>query len=123
LLDEKVFEPVSYLVFCSWINTRNKTTTEIFEIEEQIKTKLLDLKKCYFTGKPDRFQLLMSKNKISDREREVAQLLSLGHSTKSIGEQLHISPYTVESHRKNLLLKLEAKNTPELIYKLRAFAI
>ena len=117
LMDEKVFDPISYLVLCSWIDTRNKSTAEIDQVESDIKAKLLEFKKAYFQSKPERFEFLKTKNSISDREREVAQLLFQGHSTKSISEQLHISFHTVESHRKNLLQKLDAKNTAELIYK------
>ncbi|MFC0262131.1 response regulator transcription factor [Fontibacter flavus] len=117
LLDEKAFDPISYLVFCSWIDKRNKTESEVQVLESFIKKKLLEVKKSYFQSNPDRFQFLQSKNKISDREKEIALLLAQGHSTKAISEQLHISFNTVESHRKNLLQKLEAKNTAELIYK------
>lgn len=123
LLDQKAFDPISYLVFCSWIDTRNKTTSEIAELESFIRMKLLDLKTYFFAGKPERYQLLTSKSKISEREKEVAKLLSKGHSSKSIGEKLNISFYTVESHRKNLLEKLNVKNTAELIYKISKFSI
>lgn len=118
LMDEKAFDPISYLVFCSWIDTRNKTDFEVSQTENYLKRKLLELKNIYIQSKPDRFAFLKSKNKISDREKEVVKLLSQGHSSKMIGEILHISFNTVESHRKNLLLKLEAKNTAELVYKL-----
>lgn len=123
ILDAKAFEPISYLVFCSWIDTRNKQDAEVLKLEAHLRKKMLELKMHYFLGKPKRYKFLMSKNKISEREKEVAKLLSKGHSTKSISIQLNISFYTVESHRKNLLFKLDAKNTPELIYKLNTFSI
>lgn len=118
LLDEKAFDPKSYLVFCSWIDCGRKSDSEIQVMESFIKKKLMEVKTIYFKSHADRFQFLQSKNKISDREKEVAFLLAKGHSSKSISEQLHISFNTVESHRKNLLQKLEAKNTVELVYKL-----
>lgn len=121
LLDTKVFDPISYLVFCSWIDTRGKSEMEILDLEIKLKEKLLQVRAHYFLAKPERYQLILTKNKISTREKEVAQLLSQGHSSKSISEQLHISFNTVESHRKNLLEKLEAKNTAELVYKLNQF--
>lgn len=117
LLDEKIFDPISYLVLCSWIDTREKTAEEVQILERELRSKLTAIKHIYFQSKPERFELLKVKNKISDREKEVAQLLAQGHSTKSISDQLHISFNTVESHRKNLLHKLEAKNTAELVYK------
>ncbi|MFD2201252.1 helix-turn-helix transcriptional regulator [Shivajiella indica] len=118
LLDEKAFDPISYLVLCSWIDTRNKAEEDILLLENDIKNKLMEAKNYYFKANQARFQFLQNKNKISEREKEVALLLSQGYSTKNISDQLHISFNTVESHRKNLLQKLAAKNTAELVYKL-----
>ncbi len=117
LLDERIFDPISYLVLCSWIDTREKSAEEVQSLEKELRTNLTAIKQVYFHSKPERFEFLKIKNKISDREKEVAKLIAQGHSTKSISEQLHISFNTVESHRKNLLHKLEAKNTAELVYK------
>jgi DNA-binding NarL/FixJ family response regulator len=52
--------------------------------------------------------------KLSDREREVLQLLAEGHTTGDIAERLHISRKTVETHRKNLMLKLELRSVADL---------
>ncbi len=52
---------------------------------------------------------------LSQREREVLQLIAEGLSTKEIGEKLHLASATVETHRKNLLRKLNARNSAELI--------
>lgn len=52
---------------------------------------------------------------ISNRELEILQLVAYEHSTKEIAEQLYISVHTVLSHRKNLLIKMEAKNTAGLV--------
>ena len=121
LMDEKVFDPISYLVLCAWIDTRNKTDHEVLIFEKEINRKLLKIKEIYFQSNPERYEFLKIKNKISQREKEVAQLLAHGHSTKNISEILHISFNTVESHRKNLLQKLDAKNTAELIYKFNRY--
>lgn len=51
---------------------------------------------------------------LSDREREVLQLLAEGRSTKEIGERLHVSPKTVETHRKRIMDKLRLFTLPEL---------
>ncbi len=53
---------------------------------------------------------------LSEREKEVLESLFQGHSTKEIAVKLFISHHTVESHRKNLLHKLEARNSVHLIY-------
>jgi DNA-binding NarL/FixJ family response regulator len=54
---------------------------------------------------------------ITPREKEVLVLVSQGHSTKQIADKLNISTRTVESHRINLLKKLNVGNTAELVKK------
>lgn len=53
--------------------------------------------------------------KLSEREKEVLECIATGFTTQEIGDKLFISKNTVETHRKNLLYKLNAKNTAELI--------
>jgi DNA-binding NarL/FixJ family response regulator len=48
---------------------------------------------------------------LTDREIEIIILIALEFSGKEISEQLFISTNTVETHRKNILKKLKAKNT------------
>ena len=52
---------------------------------------------------------------LSSREREVFQLVAEGKSNKEIAAVLGVSPYTVESHRSNILGKLNLHSVPELI--------
>ncbi|NBL64227.1 response regulator [Flavobacterium sp. NST-5] len=52
---------------------------------------------------------------ITERELEVLRLISLEYSGVQIGEELHISPNTVETHRKNLIKKLNVKSTIGLV--------
>lgn len=54
-------------------------------------------------------------SKISPREKEVIQLIVDGNNTNEIAKQLFLSKHTVESHRQNILLKLQLKNTAELV--------
>ena len=57
---------------------------------------------------------------LTPREREVLQLLAEGLPNREIAAQLSISIKTVESHRSNMMTKLEVKNKTELIkYALR----
>ena len=63
-------------------------------------------------------QSLREKNKqgvVTPREKEVILLIVEGLTTKEIAEQLFLSKHTVESHRQNILLKLELKNSAELV--------
>lgn len=52
---------------------------------------------------------------ITRREKEVLLLIADGLTNNSISEKLFISPATVDTHRKNLLAKFEAKNTASLV--------
>lgn len=52
---------------------------------------------------------------ITNREKEVLRYIADGHTNLEIAEMLFISPLTVDSHRKNLITKLEARNTASLI--------
>ncbi|USK57589.1 response regulator transcription factor [Cytobacillus solani] len=60
-------------------------------------------------GNVDTFNLL------SDREKEVLTLIAKGFSNKEIAEQLVISVKTVETHKGNLMEKLQMKTRPELV--------
>lgn len=60
-------------------------------------------------GVVDRFDTL------SEREREVFQLIAEGHTNKAIGEILCISAATVETHRGHILEKLDVHNMAELV--------
>jgi two-component system response regulator NreC len=60
-------------------------------------------------GVDDRYDLL------SEREREILQLVAEGHSSKSVAELLSISPATVETHRAHILQKLDVHSTAELV--------
>jgi two-component system response regulator NreC len=52
---------------------------------------------------------------LSEREREVFQLVAEGRSTREIAELLFISPATVETHRTRILQKLDLKNTAGVV--------
>lgn len=54
-------------------------------------------------------------NKLSDREKEVLQLISQGLGNKEIGEKLFISESTVKNHLRNILDKLHLQNRMQLI--------
>lgn len=48
------------------------------------------------------------------RERQILTHLCEGYSSKEIGATLFISPHTVETHKRNLMAKLRARNTVHL---------
>jgi two-component system, NarL family, response regulator NreC len=60
-------------------------------------------------GVEDRYELL------SDREREILQLIAEGRANKEVASLLNISITTVETHRAHILQKLDLHSVPELI--------
>ena len=54
---------------------------------------------------------------LSQREIEVLQLVSEGQTTKEIASKLFVSTRTVETHRSNMMKKLDVQNTAEMIKK------
>ncbi|MGM0579961.1 MAG: response regulator transcription factor [Bacteroidota bacterium] len=60
---------------------------------------------------------------LSNREIEVLNLISKGFSSEIISHSLHISVHTVNTHRKNMLRKMEASNTPQMLYIARELGL
>ncbi len=54
-------------------------------------------------------------NNITHREREILLNISMGLTANEIAESLFVSSHTIKSHRKNLMRKLEARNTAGLM--------
>jgi RNA polymerase sigma factor (sigma-70 family) len=67
------------------------------------------MRKLQRSGVEDSYDLL------SPREREVLQLVAEGKSNKEVASLLNLSVYTVETHRANIMQKLNLKGVPELI--------
>lgn len=68
------------------------------------------------------YETLMYKNfsqklllPLTHRELDVIRLLSLNNTSKQIGEKLFISTQTVQTHRKNILRKMDFHSTQELV--------
>ncbi len=81
--------------------------------------KLLNDKNEYETKYFNNFSQKLLKDGISNRERDVIRLLVLNQSSKQISEKLNISSHTVDTHRRNILRKLNISSTGELIGMLK----
>jgi two-component system NarL family response regulator len=55
-----------------------------------------------------------SSSPLGAREREILQLLAEGHSSPEIARRLHIATTTVETHRRNIMTKLDVHSIAEL---------
>lgn len=76
-----------------------------------ISQTLLDnyLSQLQQKGLQDSYDLL------TDREKEILQLLAEGRSNKEVANLLNLSVYTVETHRTNIMQKLDLHNTAEIV--------
>jgi two-component system, NarL family, response regulator NreC len=52
---------------------------------------------------------------LTDREKEVLQLLAEGRSNKEVAALLNLSPYTVETHRTRIMQKLNLHSTADIV--------
>jgi two-component system response regulator NreC len=77
----------------------------------QIAQTLLEdyLRQLQQRGLQDSYELL------TDREKEVLQLLAEGKSNKEVASLLGLSVYTVETHRANLMQRLNLHSTAEIV--------
>ena len=93
---------------------KNATQQELTEaIHTVVKgKKFLSFDAALALRKPDNKSNLPV---ITRREKEVLELIAEGMTNNVIAQKLFISSTTVDTHRKNLLAKFEAKNTASLI--------
>jgi len=84
--------------------------------------KIMLGEKVFITGQPlpqpnipEPGMEMLSQHKITKTEVAIIKMIAGGHSTKAIADKRNLSYLTVESHRKNILRKLKAKNMAEVI--------
>jgi len=68
-----------------------------------------------FTRQMQRKGVVDSHELLTEREREILQLLAEGKSNKEAATILNVSPYTIETHRNNMMQKLNLHNTAEIV--------
>jgi len=74
--------------------------------------QITPIKKPFRKQLKDNFQKRLS---LSKREREILTLISQGYTSIGISQALYISKHTVETHRKNILRKLNFSSSTELV--------
>jgi DNA-binding CsgD family transcriptional regulator len=99
--NKKITRNVSYIEDIGWLSASNR----IFELNGD-NAEYFDV---------DIPEIIATKNVLTARECELLRLLARGFQTNNIAKFLHISIHTVKTHRKNMLRKLDAVNTPQLI--------
>lgn len=61
------------------------------------------------------FNDLKGSPKFTKREKQIIQYIAKGKTTSQIADELFLSPLTIETHRRNMMQKLDVKNAIELI--------
>ena len=84
---------------------------------ERIKRTVINVKKGEI------FTFVPTDKQLTNREKEILLLIRQGFLSKEIADRLHISIYTVNNHRKNILAKLDVDNVMEAINTARDFGI
>ncbi|MCU0396981.1 MAG: response regulator transcription factor [Cyclobacteriaceae bacterium] len=86
---------------------------------DEIEKAILEVSagKEYWLGKESLSKRLSDQNKmmLTRREIEVLKLIAEGLTNHEIADKLFVSDSTVDSHRKNLISKLNVKNTAALV--------
>ena len=102
--DKPIIGLAHYTVLDSKIKLQVSATAKLLNQNNEYETK-------YFNN----FSQKLLSDGISNRERDVVRLLVLNYSSKEIADKLNISSNTVDTHRRNILKKLNITSTGELI--------
>lgn len=119
----KQYPEIKILVMSSYSNTISSTDIDGYLLKdtdpetliESIKKIVSKNEKVFYRDfqKVENFDF--NKNIVSKREKEIINYISKGKTTEEIAEKLCISKRTVETHRKNIFIKLKVNNTAGLI--------
>ena len=69
----------------------------------------------YLKGGTKAAAVLLGRDRLTPREREVVQLLAEGKSTKEVAVALGLSVKTAETHRSNIMRKLQLHSVSDLV--------
>lgn len=108
----------AFLSFDDITQWQKKKEEEKIESLTHKKSKLAEAWAKYKKIQEEKNSLTTCNSKVlTEREKQVLELVSKGYSSKQIAHHLFISRHTVESHRKHLLRKLNVNNAAELVVK------
>jgi two-component system response regulator NreC len=83
--------------------------------EQYVDPALAELVISSYVGRQPKKQKTKRLDLVTPREIEVMTLLAYGHTNAEIAEKLNISERTVETHRTNIMTKMEFKSRAELV--------
>lgn len=119
------FPSIKILVLSMFKNLPNLTDIEGYLLKETDKKVLIETitdivlhNKKLIPPQEEQSKSFEFKNTIlSEREKQIIKLIAQEFTSEEIAEKLFLSKQTVETHRKNIFLKLQVKNIAGLVRK------
>jgi len=111
LVDEQTGNTVGYVGFCYDVTLHRQAAEGLRQANDKYRSVLASLKDAVVIiedhlRSDDPASNLRRDDRLTPRQREILHLIARGYSTREIGVQLHVSVKTVESHRAQLMQRL-----------------
>ena len=110
------FWPSSYKEFESVMNSfgseQNAYCRQVLTYWDMAAAMVLE---GYLKGGTPSAPITVGRNRLTPREREIVQLLAEGKSTKEVAVALGLSVKTAETHRSNIMRKLQLHSVSDLV--------
>lgn len=104
-----------YLVKNSWFGSFSQAVLQVVNGGASITPNLARRLLHRLEAKPSEQQTYVSKEKLSDREREVLRMVAAGYTSGEIGVRLDISMQTVNAHVRNIYRKLRVRTRAQAV--------
>lgn len=114
---------IKIIVMSSFRDMGNRHTIDAYLLKNTSKEKLIKVindlhyknEKYYYSDTIEFQDIIVKKNILSTREKEIVSAIGKGYSSSEISKLLHISINTVETHRKNIFFKLNVTTTAQVV--------
>lgn len=110
------------IVLSSYANNIDDKFVDAAVLKEVSNKELINIVRAVFKGtykkeNDHKTAKIINPALLSSREKEIVNLIADGLTVIEIAEKITLSKYTVETHKKNIFLKLNVTNNAELIKK------
>ncbi len=92
-----------------------KAIRAVYQGEQYVDPALAGRMISSYVGRPSTKDTGSRLAVLTPREKEICELLAYGHTNAEIAEKLFISARTVETHRTNIMSKLDLKSRADLV--------